>query len=199
MAAAVVDLHVDKAIAVLTKLGQHGIFAQVRALNRSIGSARTLLSREVSRDMGLRVSVVKDRIRVQEATQTSLRARLSTSAKRVPLAEFSARGPMPSRGRGRGVTARLPGGRGRYPHAFLARMASGHVGVFERSPTRKMRGRARRQAIYELFGPSIAHVAAKHVAPAIARGELQLAKNLVSELRFAMREAGVRAVDVASA
>ena len=90
---------------------------------------------------------------------------------------------MPSRGRGRGVTAKVGPSRTRYPHAFLAQMRSGHLGVFQRV------GRTR-LPIRELRGPSIAHVFGKYVAVGIARGEEQLKKNLQSEFRFALRQTG---------
>jgi hypothetical protein len=128
-------------------------------------------------------------------------AQCTASAKRIPLIDWDARGPYPSRGKGRGVSTSLRtsgvtaikargkalgvggstgGGRGRYPHAFIAQMRSGHRGVFQRGGTKRM-------PIFELFGPSIARVADKYTAAAAARGMDQLRKNLVSEFRYAMR------------
>jgi hypothetical protein len=155
--------------------------AIVRALNRSIASAKTAMVREVAVDTGLKSGDVRERIWVREARADQLVAELHASAKPIPLIDYGATGPEPSRGKGRGVTARLRGGAGRYPHAFLARMQSGHRGVFTRLP-----GNTRRLPIYELHGPSIARVFTKHVAVGQARGEEQLVKNLQSEFRFAM-------------
>lgn len=177
MASVSVRLRSEEAERTLRLLRQRAPRAITRALNRAGGSARTFMAREVSRDMRLKVGTVRDRLRVREAKAESLTYRLEASLKRLPLIEFQpVRGPEPSRGRGRGVTARTT--TGRYPHAFLATMRSGHRGVFERV------GRAR-LAIRELKGPSIGHVFTKHAPAGLARGEEQLIKNLRHELRFA--------------
>ena len=182
-----IQLHSEAAERAIEQYGHRAARAVARAVNRSVASGRTLMSRHISRDMGTPVGTVRDRIGVREASPTRLVAQLTASAKRIPLIDFKARGPEPSRGRGRGVTARLPGGAGRYPHAFIATMRSTHRGVFQRVPGKRfMRGRGRRQAIYELFGPSIAKVFSKHGAVARARVLEQLDKNLQSELKFAL-------------
>lgn len=155
--------------------------AEVRALNRAAVSVRTLLVKNIAADTGLKSGTVRERISITNATESSKVARVSVSGKRIPLIDFGARGPEPSRGRGRGVTARNPGGAGRYPHAFIATVGTGgHRGVFERR-TRK------RLPIRELFGPSLPHVFNKFVPEAIARGEEALVKNLQSELSHALR------------
>lgn len=156
--------------------------AIARALNRSIGSASTVMVRGMSKDLGLKSSDVRDQLKRTEASPTSLLARLRATGKRIPLIQFRAKGPEPSRGRGRGVTARLPGGAGRYPHAFIATMKSGHRGVFAR------RGTGGRLPVAELRGPSLPHVFVKFRPDGLARGLEQLVKNLRSELRFAVRK-----------
>jgi len=88
---------------------------------------------------------------------------------------------VPSRGKGRGVTARLGGRTKRYSNAFLATMASGHQGVFQRKTTARL-------PIKELFGPSIGHVFLKLIDIGKARAIEQFGKNLVAELRFLARK-----------
>lgn len=180
-------------MAVILRTGQSGqsaeLFADyfdrfpgaiVRALNRAGVSTRTLMASRVADDMKLRVGTVRDQLILDRASRGKPQVRISVSGKRIPLYAFGARGPYPSRGRGRGVTARLPApGRGRYPHAFIATMRSGHVGVFQR------RGRDR-LPIDELHGPSLPHVFAKFSAEGLARGQESLLKNLQSELQFAL-------------
>lgn len=158
--------------------------AIARALNRSAGSTKTVMVRAVAADTKLKVGVVRDQIKVQEAKPVAhrLAAIISVTGKRIPLIDFGARGPEPSRGRGRGVTARLPTGKGRYPNAFIERMKSGHRGVFQR------RGKGR-LPIYELFGPSLPRVFTKHVREGLRRGQEALQKNLAHELRFALKRA----------
>jgi hypothetical protein len=76
---------------------------------------------------------------------------LEITGNRIPLIDFAARGPEPSRGRGRGVSYRLPGGRSRDPHAFIATMPSGHRGVFKRTGKE-------RNPIIQSHGPSLVNV-----------------------------------------
>jgi hypothetical protein len=149
--------------------------AIARALNRSIDSAKTVMVREVSQDLKLKSGDVRNRILVNDATATHHVAQLRASARRIPLIDFGARQTQ------RGVTAKLSGGRTRYPHAFIATVGSGrHTGVFQRKGNPRL-------PIRELFGPSIARVFLKHVDVGLARGQEQLVKNLQSEIRFALR------------
>ena len=157
------------------QLRRRGPQAIARALNRSIASARTAMGRAVAADMGLKVGDAHERIGLRLARPDQPVAQLTASGKRLPLMDFGAKGSR----RG-GVIARLPGGKGRYPHAFIRQMRNGHTGVFMRA------GKAR-LPIHELHGPSIARVFEKHVDVGITRGREQLAKNLAHEFRFALR------------
>jgi hypothetical protein len=154
--------------------------AIARALNRSAASAKTLMVSLISTDMGMKVSDVRGLVTVQNATAENLEATFRASPTRVPLYDFRAKGRYPSLGRGNGVTARLPGGAGRYPNAFIAKMPTGHMGVFQR------RTGARRLPIYELRGPSIWQAFINRQDQGVARAEEQLAKNLPHELEFAL-------------
>lgn len=153
-----------------------------RALNRAAGTTKTVMSRAVANDTGIKVGTSKDAMAIHPAMTTRLSARVEIKGKRIPLIDFRARGPEPSRGRGRGVTARLKGGAGRYPRAFIATMKSGHRGVFERV------GKAR-LAIRELRGPSLAFVFVKHQQAGLDAGEAALVKNLQHEFRWAVKQA----------
>lgn len=158
-----------------------------RALNRSINSGRTEAKRRIAEDMGLKVSDAADFVTVQEATPDRLTATVKVSARRVPLIKFGATGPEPSRGQS-GVRANLKGGTGTYPDAFIARMASGHRGVFKRiGSARKSRGAwTPNLPILELKGPSAWASFQKHQPAVIARVQEQLAKNLPHEIQYAL-------------
>jgi len=114
---------------------------------------------------------------MREASASRPEASLGASIKRIPLMKFNAKGPVPSRGRGRGVTYRLRGGRGRVENAFIATMKSGHVGVFRRA------GKAR-LGIVELFGPSLGQVFKKFRPAGLARAWEVFQKNFDHELDF---------------
>lgn len=138
----------------------------VRALQRGGDAADTLMSRAVAADMGIKVSVVKEALRRRKPSIASPEYRLAAGFKRIALYDFSASPKEPpSRGRGRGVSYRMGKGnpRSRIANAFIARLKSGHVGVFARI------GKAR-LPIRELRGPSLGHVFAKYRAEALARG-----------------------------
>ena len=176
--------------AMIAKLKARAPLAQMRALNRAIGSANVAMVRVIANDLTVKQGVVKDRIRVELATPERLRARLYANAKRIPLIELGAKGPEPSRGRGR-VTVRGTGGRTSIPNAFIATVGAGrHRGVFQRvGGAGGRRGPAPNRSqlpIRELFGPSIWKVFGKFEAVGIARGREQLLKNLQSEFRFAL-------------
>ncbi len=156
----------------------------MRAMNRAATSARADMSRQIASDTGLKVGDVRDQIRLELATTSRLVARLTARGRRVPLIDFKARGPEPSRGRGRGVSVKLPGSKsgGRYPHAFIATMRSGHRGVFKRVGTKRL-------PIVELFGPSLVRVFLKFRSGVRARAIDTLKKNIESGWRFALRSA----------
>lgn len=139
--------------------------AIVRALKRGGTAADTYMSRAVAADMGLKVGDVKKTFRRRQPTLEKPEFTVGAGFKRVPLMNFSARGPVPSRGKGRGVSYRMGAGnsRNRLPNAFIARMRSGHAGVFVRVSKRRL-------GIRELFGPSLGKVFAKYRQAATERG-----------------------------
>lgn len=146
-----------------------------RALKRAATTARAQLARDVAVDMKLKVGVVKDAITVVDEGQTvSIRA----SVKRLPLYDFipgggNPRGPYPSQGKRR---LRVRGKT--YPDAFIARMGTGHWGVFKRTEPSRL-------PIAELHGASVWQSATNNMATAQARGLESLQKNLASELNYA--------------
>lgn len=151
--------------------------AVVRALNRGMTAGRTVMSRAMAKDMGLKVSDANKALRYRQATVNTPVTRLAAGFGRIPLMAFNARGPVPSRGKGRGVSYRMGAGnaRTRLQSAFIARMRSGHEGVF----MRKGRGRL---PIVELRGPSPGQVFAKFRATALERAEEVFRSTLDHEL-----------------
>lgn len=194
MADVALRLDIAKTLRSLSALRDRAPVAVARALNRAAGSTRTMMVRHVAADVGIKASDVRKVMHLQEARPSQgdkMVARLSISGKRIPLIAFGARGPEPSRGRGRGVSARLKGGRNRYPHAFIATMRSGHRGVFQRVTGARRHGLPPHRGqlpIHELKGPSLPKVFEKYVADGLKRGEAALLTNLRHEMRFAWRQ-----------
>lgn len=158
--------------------------AGVRAVNRAIQAARTVMAREMSRDLNLRVGVVREALRMRTASATRPDADLSASKlKRIPVIDMSANGPYPSRGRGRGVSWRNQGQRKRDPKAFIAVMRTGHRGVFKRVTTRRLK-------IVELRGPSLGEVFAKFKPVGMARLREVFATAFKHEFQFVNGQVG---------
>ncbi len=176
----------------LEQLRKRAPSAIQRALRRAGVSARQIMAEAISRDTDLTYKYVWHEIKIAEGREF---VTVSVVGARMPLIAFSARGPEPSRGKGRGVSYRGPGGRGRIPNAFIARMPNAgpsdkwHKGVFIRVGTssRKSRGAwSNNLPIAERRGPSLPHVFAKYLPLGEEHGRVALLKNLQSELRFAM-------------
>ena len=172
--------------AAVAALGRKFPQAMRRSLKKAGIAATTEMSRLVSAEMGLPVRRVKAEIKT---TSDDVSATLKVRGYRIPLIDFKARGPEPSRGRGRGVSYALASGRGRLPHAFIATMPSGHRGVFQRTGKfgRINRfGRRGLERIAEKFGPSIAAVFTKFMPEGAARGSEALLKNVQSQIQLAL-------------
>lgn len=160
--------------------------ALVWALNRAIASGRTVMVHEIARDTGLKSGDVRKALRLTEATTARPEAALAASLARLPLIQFRATGPEPSRGKGRGVRARLPEPK-QYPSAFIATMRStGHRGVFVRGNKRQVT--SGRLPIRQLYGPSIGHVFASYRLLGLATLDKAFRTNFAHELDFAAKQ-----------
>ena len=152
----------DVVTADLAGVSAKAMRGSIRAMNRAIASGRTAMTRDIARDTGLKVGDVKDALPIREASLARAEAAFGAGLKRIPLIYFKARGPEPSRGKGRGVSYALTGGRNRVADAFISTMKSGHRGVFKRKAGPRL-------PIQELYGPSLGHVFAKYRPVGLAR------------------------------
>lgn len=167
--------------------------AMRRALKRTATAVKTTMTRLVAAETGLPSRRVGDEIKV---TSDEIKVTLKVRGHRIPLIDFRARGPEPSRGKGRGVSYSLGGERKRLPHAFIATMPTGHRGVFERTGRFSKKpgvvnkvlsifgrgARTTRETIAEKFGPSIAVVFGKFSEEGAARGREALMTNVKSQM-----------------
>lgn len=167
----------------LVALKTEAPLAIARAINRTANSVKTVMTRAVAGSLRVKQAYVRERIKVRLATRQELSAAISASAQPIPLIAQGARGPEPSRGQGRGVTANTA--TRRYPHAFIATMPSGHRGVFQRE------GKARLK-ITELRSASVAAVFIHHERAGQVRADEQLPKNLAHEVDYMIRTATTR-------
>lgn len=103
--------------------------AVARALNRMIGQVKVRGSREVrAAGYKLKISDIKDAIRINRATQGRLAASAIASGRPIPLIKYGARQV------GKGVSVDVLNGRQTIAHAFIASTPSGSRQVFVREP-----------------------------------------------------------------
>lgn len=162
----------------LLGIGAAGPRILARSLDRAATSGKTAMARAISQDTGIANKNVTREILIDKAglySSADPRIVVSIKGRRLPLIAFQARGPEPSRGRGRGVSWVNQGARKREPHAFIATFASGHRGVFER------KGKPR-FPIRELLGPSLPHVFTQKIDVFETAAQESLTKNLIHEL-----------------
>lgn len=152
--------------------------AMVRAMNRAMASARTVMKTAIAEDTGLKSGDVLKALPLSPASLANPRARLAAGLKRIALIDFKAK----AAGRRGGVRYKIGGESKTIREAFIRTMKSGHQGVFVR------RG-AKRLPIQELYGPSLGHVFAKYRPDAIARLQEAFTDNFGHELQFARSEA----------
>jgi hypothetical protein len=146
-----VDMQTENVLKLLTALSREVVpLATARALNKTAVSAKSMAIKHVAANIGIAQKEVRPFIGLQKATLRSLDAVLkAVRAKRLPLIKIDPRAKQVSSGvayRGAGGTRRA------IPHAFLAKMPSGHSGIYARAPG------AKRLPIRELSGPSIYYV-----------------------------------------
>lgn len=184
----------------LEEMGRQAPLIMARALNRAAVSGQAAMVKVITADTGVAAKYVKRAIILDKASRTQPVAALTISALRIPLIAFAARGPEPSKGRpGRRVTAGVKGGRQRYPDAFIASMPNAgpesnwHKGVFRRTATlpdapasthKSVGAWSNNLKIFQLYGPSVAHVFEKHLDKFGAAAAESFAKNLASEISF---------------
>lgn len=159
--------------------------ATVRTLNRLADSVNSKAASEIARDLGLKNKDVKAALRISKArgSEQTPQAEVIATGKRIPLIAFAARQVR------RGVSYRI-GSAGRKTAAgkFIAKMRSGHEGVFGR------RGKSR-LPIDELLGPSIprSFVNRKVQAALHSLIESRMIKEMAANARFYAGKIGIGA------
>jgi len=166
--------------------------AMVRALNRTATTVRAEAARRIRERYNLKSRVLKDQIRIRNATKAELRAVVQASGRPIPLVEFDARSGAT------GATVRVSRVRKPVAHAFIATMKSGHRGVFLRveKGSRKYRNQRVRKGgsdlpVAELFGPSLPQAfTSKQVMDAIvAAARERFPKAFEQEARYYLSKA----------
>jgi len=158
----------------------------VGAINKTLLTGRSRIVKRIGQEIELKQKVIRESVGIRRAKGgESPQGAITFSRKAIPLIKFSPQPKLPGKGKGRtGVTVKVrKGKRETLRGTFVARMKSGHIGVFER----KGRGAARvkRGPIVERYGPTVLGVF--DGAPGVAAEEIAalgpvLMKNIASQV-----------------
>lgn len=192
--------NVDQVIADIDAFAQRAQSVAVpRALNKLADQAKTAGLRAVNDEYQIGPRAFEKYLTAKIAGASDLEASLTAKGRGLPLQLF---GPRQTKA---GVSVRIKGRRIVIPHAFIARLSSGRVGVFARgayggkSSKREFRASGqtfgrfrfgrRRLPINELFsfGPAEAFARDRVQDAMTARVEEQYGKVLGQEIRAASR------------
>lgn len=177
--------------------------AVARALNKTITGARTDAVAMIRRDYNLKAGLIRADLRIIRASASKLQAVLrgegSPGIVMIDSGVLPRRVPSTVRTKGRytpavGISAMIKKGkRTTFPGAFVARMPSGHVGVFlRREDGSRMRSK-NRVAIRQMYGPSAIKLLAgdRYDEELENKIEERWEKDLQHEARNVLRKAGL--------
>lgn len=99
------------------------------AINRSLTSVRSRVTKRLAAEINLKQAIIRDNIKVVKANFDRVAGRVEVERKPIPLIEF----PHTVTKQGIRVKVRRTGGRDLLKSTFIARMKSGHLGIFERA------------------------------------------------------------------
>jgi hypothetical protein len=120
--------------------------AVTRSLNKTATTVRNEASTEIRKIYNLKAGVIKKQIKIKKANRANPTAIISASGRPIPLIEFTARQ------RKAGVSVLIKRGQRKVVRsAFIAKMPSGNVGVFQRKGKLRL-------PIRELFSISLPRV-----------------------------------------
>lgn len=176
------------------------------AMARGLSAARTTTAKEVKKTYHISQTAFKNSsfVRMKNVTQTNggIIGSIQYSGASIPLVRFNVTPKTPEMGKGP-VTVSVKKQRGpvKLDNAFIARMPTGHAGVFERKgtwimSTRKNKGETsntmHNEKIKELLGPSVPSMAGSTdvMEKVEARVNEVINKRIVHELERVLSQNG---------
>lgn len=140
----------------LKRTRQAIVKGQVRAINKTLRSARTQLAKDIGQQVALPASYIKTRFDESKANKNTLTARLKTPSKGIQLRRFFAK-QLVKRGKtvdykpaGIAVKVARRGRQKKIPGAFLIRLRGSGYGIAYRSKGAKK--------YRVLYGPSVSQI-----------------------------------------
>ena len=134
----------------LYKLNKNIPKATSRALNKAIVKVKTEAKRDLSQRMGIAAKKVSQSFRVIKANVSNLKAYINARGAHIQLIYFKR-----TRQLKKGVKSQAWGKDKLYRGTFIAKMNSGHKGVFTRLFRKSIAGEPINLPIKELYGPSV--------------------------------------------
>jgi hypothetical protein len=111
-------------------VGENSNKALCRAINKSLSGAKTDSAKEIYQVLNLAQKRIKENMQIKRATYKNLNAKLWSTGESIPLIDYGATGVKSG-----GITVKIKKNQGKKSirGAFVARMKSGHVGIFWRT------------------------------------------------------------------
>jgi len=180
--------------------------ASIRALNKTAKTGVTIASKIIRKTVNVKARHVKKSLRIDRAKKGRQIAKIQSIYKGIPLSQYAT-----ARKTLKGVSVQMTKGKPRklFKGAFEATMPKSrtdqegqHTGYFFRyGPKRKVgKGRyagsnIRRQAIKELYGPSIHSIFGAKINDIMMFCDVVLEKNLDHEIEYELSKEGKRLSD----
>lgn len=178
--------------------------ALVSALNKTITSLRAEAVRMVFKEYNVKQKEIRKELKISRASPYRHKAMLrGEGSPGIPLMDFSPtpkKVPSTKRLKGGGYTPKggikvmvRRGQRKMVKGAFIAKMPSGHVGVFRRAVDGRLGRRSRRPVIEERFGPSPLRIisADRYQIPLDDFAGETLDRNMAREADYFLKKFGV--------
>lgn len=179
---------IETTSAFLMAFGKEAERAVVRSVNRAVQGIETDGVKLIRQEYNIKAGDVRKAFKIKRAGNGVLEAAAIVSGGRIPLIRFGAR-PAKLGGRKplKGVSVLVKKARKTIRHSFVARMKSGHVGVFQRD-------RNRRLPISEKFSLAVPQMLENPVViEQIQEGVLKrYERTLTHEINLALNKMGAR-------
>jgi len=128
------------------------------AINRALGTVRTTAGEQIREVYAIsqRDLRAESNIRLKKANRNDLVGEISFAGCKIPLYRFNVSPKQPTRGLKVKAAVLKTRSQVEFEQAFIARMQSGHIGMFERKASKRL-------PIKEFLGPSVADMAGNSV------------------------------------
>ena len=168
--------------------------AIVSTINKSIYGAKTDSTKRVTQEYVIKQARVREVIQVLKASKNNLSARIISRGRPRALTYFKTNPRDVPRKRLKKllISQVKKGAGGPIKNAFLARMESGHLGVFHRTGKKRKKDKTNLESIEQNYGPSIAQMlgAKSVVAYVEEKAQKRIEKNLNHEIERILKGYG---------